>query len=535
MKRASGTSRKANEEIRVIRTVQVIDIFAGPGGLGEGFESHDKGDIRFRIALSIEKEQRAHKTLQLRSFFRQFPKRRVPPEYYQYIQGEIPLHILRDKYPEEMSTAEDTAWCAELGEISEKEVDSRISNSLDSDKEWVLIGGPPCQAYSLAGRSRMSKVWENNPNIKEKDPRHFLYKEYLRIIGKHSPAVFVMENVKGILTAEFKGEPIFSRIISDLKNPGSVIASKGEKSPKYRLYSFVHDSDGEPNLFCNTENEDPRQFIIKSEEYGIPQRRHRVIIFGIRTDIDVQPGNLLKKHGEVSVQEAIADLPSRKSSISGRNRKAMSWDKTIQATPDCCAGWDSEHSTEVIDCMKKHMSKTGKKSIRGKKVISPLVRKYREFVQGDLNVTKCCNHEPRSHMPSDIQRYFFAACFAEIADSSPRLKNFPRKLLPAHKNVEEGIKKSKFADRFRVQLRYRPSTTITCHISKDGHYYIHPDPQQCRSLTVREAARLQTFPDNYFFEGPRTSQYVQVGNAVPPLLAYQLADIVAGIMKHLND
>ena len=510
-------------------------MFAGPGGLGEGFESREKGDLRFKIALSIEKEQCAHKTLQLRSFFRQFSKHRIPPEYYQYIQGEIPLHVLREKYPEEMSAAEDTAWCAELGKISKKEVDQRILDSLESRREWVLIGGPPCQAYSLAGRSRMSKVWEKNPKVKEKDPRHFLYKEYLRIIGEHSPAVFVMENVKGILTAEFKGKPIFKRIVEDLKDPGSVLTLKRRKSPKYRLYSFVSGSAGEPNLFCNTENDNPRQFIIKSEEYGIPQRRHRVIILGIRADIDVQPRNLLKKHGEVSVQEAIADLPYRKSSISGRNREAISWKKTIQATPDLCSEWESDHSTEVIECMKKRMNKTGKKSIRRKRVISQIVREFREFVSGDSNVTKYSNHEPRSHMPSDVNRYFFAACFAEIAHNSPRLKNFPRKLLPAHSNVEEGIMKSKFADRFRVQLRKNPSTTITCHISKDGHYYIHPDPQQCRSLTVREAARLQTFPDNYFFEGPRTSQYVQVGNAVPPLLACQLADIVAKIMKKVND
>ncbi|MDA0595725.1 MAG: DNA cytosine methyltransferase, partial [Chloroflexi bacterium] len=136
------------------------------------------------------------------------------------------------------------------------------------------------------------------------------------------------------------------------------------------------------------------------------------------------------------------------------------------------------------------------------------------------------NHQSRSHIWGDLHRYLFASSFAEEEGESPTLKDFPVSLMPAHKNAVESAKIGKFTDRFRVQVKGRPATTITSHISKDGHYFIHYDPLQCRSLTVREAARIQTFPDDYHFEGPRTEQYKQVGNAVPPFLAFQIAELV---------
>ena len=130
-----------------------------------------------------------------------------------------------------------------------------------------------------------------------------------------------------------------------------------------------------------------------------------------------------------------------------------------------------------------------------------------------------------------MHRYFFAAVYAKVKGRSPLLEDFPKALLPKHENVEDALKDTKFNDRFRVQYKGRPSTTVVSHIAKDGHYFIHYDPTQCRSLTVREAARLQTFPDNYRFEGPRTEQYKQVGNAVPPYLANQIAKLVADLLE----
>jgi DNA (cytosine-5)-methyltransferase 1 len=188
----------------------------------------------------------------------------------------------------------------------------------------------------------------------------------------------------------------------------------------------------------------------------------------------------------------------------------------------------SPSKQELVGAMTRALADGLKTPRRGSRFVE--VQRRPPVWYADDRLKGVCNHETRSHIREDLWRYFFCACYARSSGGkSPRLADFPEELLPAHKNVAEAIAGVKFGDRFRVQPAGRPSCTVTSHISKDGHYFIHYDPEQYRSLTVREAARLQTFPDNYFFEGPRTQQFHQVGNAVPPKLAYQIAEIVSGL------
>ncbi len=494
-------------------SIPVIDIFAGPGGLGEGFCSlYDaNGDRIFKSVLSIEMDDYAHQTLTLRSFYRQFPKDQAPDEYYEVLRGNIKVEDLFKAYPDEAENAKREAWKAKLGydENSEDpdEVDNRILEALAGKKNWVLLGGPPCQAYSVVGRSRRQETVLDA----EKDERVDLYKQYLRILDVHRPAVFIMENVKGMLSARSKSNSIFEKILEDLKEPG------------YRIFSFVKKPRN--NLFDDPEFE-PEDFVIRCEEYGIPQARHRVILLGIRNDFFTTPPEILKKRDPVTVKEVIDNLPRLRSGLSKKKDSWENWNAKVSAVT--LNGVMDSMDEEVAELVKGTVSKlrnphnrTGKEFVEDRLDAKPVAYETGWFHDERLGGT--CNHSSRGHMGSDLHRYLYASAFARAYKKSPKLEDFPIELLPAHHNVQEAIKNKKFADRFRVQLENQPSKTITSHISKDGHYYIHPDPTQCRSLTVREAARIQTFPDNYFFCGPRTSQYIQVGNAVPPLLAKIIA------------
>lgn len=517
--------------------IPVIDIFAGPGGLGEGFSAllDDTSKRKFKIVLSVENEPFAHQTLTLRSFFRQFEPQSVPKDYYKFLRGEISLETLFDLWPEQSNLAKAEALLAKLGNddvsIPDDELNKKIVLALGDNSIWVLIGGPPCQAYSVVGRSRRQDIFLDE----KKDEKVGLYKQYLKILAVHQPPVFVMENVKGLLSAKTAENRIFSKIISDLTDPCKSLNNKnykiksGNSRPGYRIYSLVKeprgfDLNGRPIY-------NPIDFIIQTEKYGIPQTRHRLILLGIRNDIHINP-DLLEKRNEISISEVLFGLPKIRSGLSKIDDNTDNWIKAInqisnekilkEIHPDVKA-----EILRQLDLIRGNRLNTGGEFINYKNASV----KYNPKWYIDKKIGGVCNHSSRGHMEGDLLRYLFASCYAHVKNISPKLEDFPKTLLPDHKNIHEGIDDQKFADRFRVQLLNSPSKTITSHISKDGHYYIHPDSQQCRSFSVREAARIQTFPDNYYFCGPRTSQFTQVGNAVPPILANRIAEIVFNLLK----
>ncbi|WP_343225967.1 DNA cytosine methyltransferase [Luteolibacter marinus] len=519
--------------------IPIIDLFAGPGGLGEGFSRYPVGKKKktFRIAVSIEKDLYAHRTLTLRAFFRQFPEGEVPKDYYDYLREKITREKLFDAYPEQAAAAVDEAQMRTLG--GDSEITKIIGDKIKGHEKWILIGGPPCQAYSLAGRSRMlglvkvkgesNEIFEARKAKKkekfEEDHRHTLYKEYLKVISDHSPPIFVMENVKGILSAKLDDKPIFSQILSDLRDPNRAL-ERIDVGLKYRIHSFVKPAGKK------TDNPlDPRDYLIRAENYGIPQCRHRVILLGVRDDIDSSDLDVLKKTNSPSVRDVIGSLPKLFPGLS-RGKEGEVYDalRAIFDHPDWYVFQTDPRFEDVADRMVFEFGKIRRDRNRGREFVSATTT-HSDPWYVDPSIGGFSNHKTRSHIREDLWRYFYCACFAKVKASSPTLKEFPKFLLPKHKNVGDAIEGKKFGDRFRVQCSGRPSTTITSHISKDGHYFIHPDPRQFRSLTVREAARLQTFPDNYRFEGPRTQQYHQVGNAVPPLLASQIAEVVAKLLQ----
>ena len=637
---------------------QIIDVFAGPGGLGEGFSAFqdDDGNHPFQIKISVEMEQYAHKTLRLRAFTRFFLQDHLalPQIYLDYISGKnkllgklIEFRVFSINVPVIIKTENDTRNWSDLSPESycpetyskaielygsdwetiikaikhclyesrrmtlgpdEKDIHKAIDAQLISNVPTILIGGPPCQAFSTVGRSRRKGHVINNvvtnddtPAVwnQDDDGRTWLYKEYIKIIGDFKPDVFVMENVRGMLSAkitddEGNKEFVWKRIFKDLNKPEEVLGNE-YSNLEYDLFSFSTSSKFTGNL--NELNElKSSDFVLLTKEYGIPQARERVILLGIKKGISSSLGRSfvsaltkIQKAEQTQVRDAIGDLPALRAGVGKQEHFSSNGDiptRTAIKKIDEAEFWDGVLDDKLKETLAKLKlsSNTHLKKVRSILNCANLehyllldkpqkfmtvtddhyestndsIQKFAKFEFTRLNmeadrstnsqsVTELSswyssnntqkivvNHETRNHMDTDLCRYVYSSSYTLIKPNKGE-KTFPRlpELESAGLDPKGHKNKVSFIDRFRTQVWDLPATTVTSHISKDGHYYIHPATSQMRSLTVREAARIQPFPDNYFFEGPRTAQFVQVGNAVPPLLAKKIANVVIKLFTRI--
>lgn len=438
-----------------------IDLFAGCGGLSEGFEQ-----AGFDIIAQVEMDKWACETLRTRHLYYELHRIRKGRLYSSYLSEEISREEILDKFPHIKDSIDHRVIQAILGNERTNKVLKKIEASKkfhEASKVHVLLGGPPCQCYSLVGRAR-------DPLRMQYDERHYLYKHYLKILQSVRPDFFVFENVPGLFTAKAEGKAIFLRILKDFS---SLDTPYGVTPPLEEIY------------------EDPCSYIINSADFHIPQTRKRLILVGYRKSLGKEHPDILeifaklqkqasqnRAKGYLTVDDAIGDLPRLKPG-NGND------------------GWLGPYAAPAN--LKNYQIKMRKRSLG------------------------VIHHRARLHMKSDLDRYEFfilhhkngngAATIDDLMDERPDL-------IPKHQHLD------KFLDRFKVQWWTQPASTIMAHINKDGHYYIHPDIHQCRSFTVREAARCQSFPDNFKFEGSRTQQFQQVGNAVPPLLSYNIAKAI---------
>jgi len=443
-----------------------IDLFAGCGGLSEGFKQ-----AGFDIIAQVEMDKWACETLKTRHLYYGLKKICKGYLYRIYLQEKLRKENILNKHLDLRESITNKVIQAVLGEDKMNNLLQKIESSAKfhgNTKFHVLLGGPPCQPYSLAGRAR-------DPFRMEKDKRHFLYKHYLEIIEHLQPDIFIYENVPGLFTAKAGSRHIFIKLLRDFSslNPPYEITP-----PWKQIYN------------------DPCSYILDSADFFVPQSRKRLILIGYKKSLENKNPEIKdifsklqkqvqrnRKKGRFTIDDAIGDLPPLKPG-EGNN------------------GWYGPYNCK-----------------------SELKYYQIEMRRDSLGIL---NHKARTHMESDLERYKFFIEHHKNGNGAASLNDLIRErpdLIPEHRHLD------KFLDRFKVQWWNRPSSTITAHICKDGHYYIHPDIHQCRSFTVREAARCQSFPDNFKFEGPRTEQFKQVGNAVPPILAEVIA---ASIIRELQ-
>lgn len=396
-----------------------IDLFAGCGGLSEGF--YRQG---FEAVAHVEIDHAACETL----------RERMRHYGYQNIDREVVE-----------------------GDITSNNIISRIEEAVSGRKVDIIIGGPPCQAYSTAGRVRDKAGME-------KDARNFLFESYVKILEHYMPKMFVFENVTGLLSAKVGGEAILPKVIKALG----------------KHYTLL---------------DDPARIVFNTSNYGVPQIRKRIILIGIRKDIScVDISNLYN-----SIKKTHYDPEMPESERKGLKRY-VDVREALGDLPIVYPGQDASTPEFNYPCNNDFLKAIGSPGVH------PLM-----------------DHICRNHNDMDRERFRVMIAnhwsFGEMRRARPDLEH-------EHARV--------FDNSYVVQWWDLPSKTIIAHLHKDGFQFIHPDIKQARTFTVREAARIQSFPDDFVFAGSRGDKYKQIGNAVPCLFAEALAKAAKSALKQID-
>jgi DNA (cytosine-5)-methyltransferase 1 len=416
------------------KQISYIDLFAGAGGLSEGFQR-----AGFTPIAHVEMDKAACFTLKTRIAYNYLKKNNRAEIYHSYLRGEINRAELYSSIPEKLlDSVINLPIGPENNELIFKKIDAQLENK-DID---LIIGGPPCQAYSLVGRARSKDGMES-------DPRNHLYIEYAGYMAKYNPKFFVFENVLGLKSAK-KG--------LYLQKMEQLFLEKG-----YKMMLFT----------------------LEAINFGVLQNRRRIIILGRRMDVsfDLPDLEAIRTSSDFKVESIFNDLPK------------------------IFAG-------QGVDRFVHYRTKTNK---------------YLEQNSIRNGIDILTQHVARPHTEQDKRIYRIAVNKWNSSRHRLDYNDLPE-ILKTHQN------RHSFFDRFKVvaqDLNY--SQTVVAHIAKDGHYYIHPDIMQNRSISVREAARLQSFPDDYYFEGVkekanRTAAFKQIGNAVPPMMAQAIANKIKALV-----